>query len=153
MTARHVAALIGLLGIVGCATPIQMEYDAEVNRLCAMDGGVVVHEIVRLPPHRFNAHGNVLLRSKSYALPSDEYYYEMETRYLRGGKREGDTKLVRHEARAIRRADGKVLGTSVWYARGGGDPPGPWHPSSYICPRISKEAPSLERSVFVPDPG
>ena len=141
--------LLGLLGVCACATPAQSEYDAEVDRLCGMDGGVTVYEIVRLPLDRFDQHGNVRIRSKQQSSPQDEYYYERDHHHLRGSETENGIVLSRMEHRLVRRHDAKVLGKQVWYARGGGDLPGPWHPSSYICPPISAKQPSVERSVFL----
>jgi hypothetical protein len=109
-------------------------YDAELNRLCAIDGGVNVYETVRLPPERFDQHGNVNLPSREKAKPSDEYFYVFEPdTYIRN---EGENLVMRRSsAKYIRRSDGKVLGESVSYHRIGGDSPfNPGHPSSHRCP-------------------
>ena len=38
---KHLLTLLALLPMVaGCATPSQMAVDAEVKRLCAIDGGI-----------------------------------------------------------------------------------------------------------------
>lgn len=119
-------------------------YDAEVERLCAIDGGVKVYETVRLPAERFDKYGNIGLRSKRYAKSTDEYYLDMEELPIMAG----DVNVIKHVARAIRRSDGKVMGDSVHYGRGGGDLPGPWHPSSYSCPDLTAQ-PGLEKSIFI----
>lgn len=137
--------LILLILLPGCRTPTQMDADAEVRRLCEMDGGVRVYETVKLPAHRFDTQGNVRIPSKERAQLTDEYYFEREVVSLR----RDDPQVTRTVHKIIRRSDGKVLGTSTRYARGGGDPPGLWHPSSFICPPVSKDAPSVESMVFV----
>jgi len=119
-------------------------YDWQVEKLCAKDGGVKVYETVRLPAERFDKYGNVHIPDKKDAKPEDEYYYVSETKYLR----EGSPKVIRMHTQIIRRNDGNVIGESVRYGRGGGDLPGPWHPSSFTCPSPT-EKPYLEPSVFI----
>jgi hypothetical protein len=128
----------------GCATPSQMLVDAEVKRLCAIDGGVKVYETVKLPADKFDKWGNVRIPFKQSASLSDDYYLESESSVLN----EGNTKLVRFVSRVLRRFDGKVMGESVHYARSGGDIPGPWHPSSFACPDPA-EKPYLESTIFL----
>ncbi|MGN2393272.1 hypothetical protein, partial [Pelomicrobium sp. G1] len=118
--------------------------DAEVRRLCAIDGGIRVYEQVKLPVEEFDKYTGVGLPAKRDANPDDEYYYEREIVYLRTS----DPTITRTIHRIIRRSDGKVLGESIRYARGGGDIQGPWHPSSFICPEVSPVKPGLELSVF-----
>jgi hypothetical protein len=120
--------------------------DREVRELCAIDGGIRVYETVKLPAERFDQWGNVGIQSKEYSKPSDEYYYEFESRYYKNGS----PQVSRSEVRIIRRSDGNVLGESITYGRGGGDLPGPWHGSSYNCPPIPSPGESnLENSVFL----
>lgn len=122
----------------------QAYYDAQVNRLCKKDGGIKVYETVKLPTERFDNYGNIGVRSKEYAKPTDEYYFEAEDQYLR----KGDSILIKATTQVIRRSDGKVLGESTRYGRGGGDLPGPWHPSSFDCPQIKDAEGKLESSIF-----
>ena len=119
-------------------------YDAQVRKLCAQDGGVRVYETVELPADQFDKYGNVHIPSKDRAAPQDSYYYEREIQYLRND----DPKITRTHHVIIRRSDGKVLGESIHYSRGGGDLPGPWHPSSYICPPILKDHVGIEKQIF-----
>lgn len=119
-------------------------YDAEVDRLCAIDGGIKVYEMVRLPAERFNKYGNIGLRTKQYAKPTDEYYLEMKDFVIKTG----EPSLVKHVVRVIRRSDEKAMGDSIHYGRGGGDIPGPWHPSSHTCPDLTAQL-GLENSIFV----
>ena len=117
-------------------------YDTQVRELCAKDGGVKVYEQVVLPVERFDKWGNVDVPNKRHAKQYDEYYFEPETAYLK----QGSPVLVRTVTRIIRRSDGKVLGESVRYGRGGGDLPGPWEPSTFDCPPIVELG--LESSIF-----
>lgn len=118
-------------------------YDWKVRQLCAIDGGVKVYETVELPAEMFDKWGNVHIRDKRRVKPSDEYYSESETTYLR----HGDPKIVRMLGRIIRVSDQKVLGESVHYGRGGGYLLGPWQPSGFTCPG-PRAKPNLEPSIF-----
>ena len=137
--------LVSIVALHGCATPSQMAADSEVRRLCAIDGGITVYERVKLPAARFDQWGNASIPAKRLASDSDKYYYEREYVNLRSG----DPQIIKTIHKIIRRSDGKILGESIRYGRGGGDIPGPWHPSSFICPEISKSVPSIESSVFI----
>jgi len=119
-------------------------WDWRVDRMCAEDGGVTVYETVELPAERFDEWGNVRIPPKGRAEPEDEYYYEMETHYYR----RGNPTLRQSKYRTIRRSDGKVLGESTYYGRGGGDMPGPWNPSSYTCPDPTRSTQS-EPKIFL----
>ena len=135
--------VLTLLSLWGCATPIQSELDAEVRRLCAIDGGTKVHETVKVPAEKFDAQGSIKLPAKSFARPDDEYYYESETLYYRRGNPE----MWRTEYRIVRARDKTVLGSSVVYVRRGGDSPSPMHDSSFSCPTANQS--NLTQSVFV----
>lgn len=120
-------------------------YDWQVDRMCAVDGGVKVYETVKLPADRFNKYGNIGVTDRKHAKPTDEYYFEIDDKYFR----RGDPNLIRSVTRVIRRSDVKVLGESIRYGRGGGDFPGPWHPSSFDCPQIRDAEGKLESSIFL----
>lgn len=142
---KTILSLIAAAAILhGCATPSQIAVDAEVRRLCAIDGGIKVYETVKLPAERFDRHGAVQIPDKEHAKPGDEYFYDWTVSFIR----EGNPSLRRDHFRVIRRSDGKVLGEDVSYARRGGDIKGPWHDSSYRCPAIETQH-SLEASIFV----
>jgi len=136
-------------------------YDWQVEKLCAKDGGVKVYETVRLPAERFDKFGMVKLYSeqrvenKSAYRHNDkqtvleevlgqEYIYRWITTYYR----KGSPDIFRMHFQVIRLSDGKLLGESFFYKRGGGDLPGPWHGSSYMCPELSV-ANDVLRQVFV----
>jgi hypothetical protein len=126
------AVLTFLLVIIssGCTTE-KDRLDAEVRRLCALDGGVKIYETVVIAPERFDEFGSVHVPDITYAKPGNEYYYERNTEYLVRGNPE----LLRSHTKLVRRADAKLLGEAISYARRGGDLPGPWHPSSFRCPQ------------------
>lgn len=122
----------------------KMYWDAKVRELCAKDGGIRVYETVELPADKFDRYGNVGIASKNAAKPTDKYYYEITILTLRK-----NNPLIRKTiTQMIRRNDGKVLGELIRYGRGGGDFPGPWHPSHYSCPPIAKNQSGLEKSIF-----
>lgn len=122
----------------------KLYWDAKVRELCAQDGGIKVYESVELPADQFDKYGNVHILPKDRAAPQDLYYYEREIQYLRND----NPKITRTHHVIIRRRDGKKLGESIRYGRGGGDLPGPWHPSSYTCPPITKDHIGIENLVF-----
>ena len=123
--------------------------DEEVRRLCAKDGGVKVYETVKFTPKLLDRFGRIWIPSIEDANESDEYYYVSEKVYLYGGKTSQIEEAVmwRDHDQVIRRSDGKILGESVYYARRGGDIPGPWHPSHFGCPEL-KDLGLIEK-VFI----
>jgi len=135
------AVFVGLLWL---AAGEKWWLDYQVRELCAKDGGIKVYETVRLPVNGFDKYGNVSVPFKEYAKSSDEYYYEMDTHYYR----KGNPEMSRSRYQVVRRSDGKVLGESVYYGRGGGDLPGPWHGSSFTCPEPTQSI-GLEKSIFL----
>ncbi|QOJ23453.1 MAG: hypothetical protein HRU78_07115 [Gammaproteobacteria bacterium] len=118
--------------------------DREVKRLCAIDGGIRVYEMVKLPAERFDRYGQISIPYKENVKPGDEYYYESSTIYLI----RGNPKMWQSHYRVYRVYDSKFLGESVGYARVGGDMPGPWHSSSYSCPdRV--DITDLKKQIFI----
>jgi hypothetical protein len=143
-------ALPLLVWLVWAGGGRRVYYDVQVNRLCAQDGGIRVYETVKLPAEKFDKWGNVGIPNKRFARPSDEYYFETEIQYYR----EGNPSLERARTVIVRHSDGKILGESVRYARGGGDLPGPWHGTSFHCPAIAMAGmPNLEQSIFLKGEG
>ena len=142
---NRLLAALTLLAVSACATPSESQLDAEVRRLCAIDGGIKVYETVTLPVEKSDNSGNVRIPAKNNASLTDEYYYDRAQVVLISG----DPQMTKTIHKIVRRSDGKVLGTSVRCGRGGGDLAGPWHPSSFMCPAISNDTPSIESSVFL----
>lgn len=141
VVAVSVAVFLGLLWM---AAGEKWWFDYQVRDLCAKDGGVKVYETVKLPAELVSEYGGARLPSKERAKPEDKYYYEMDVQYIKHGNPE----MWRDNFKVYRRSDQKLIGESVKYARRGGDLPGPWHPSSFICPSIGTK-PSLEDSIFL----
>jgi hypothetical protein len=105
--------------------------DREVERLCAIDGGIKVYETVKLPAERFDQYGHIQIPAKWLAYPEDEYFYEGVTNYLI----KGNPELLQLRTWIYRRSDNKLLGESTVYMRRGGGIPGPWHMPAFICPQ------------------
>ena len=142
---RTLIAVIFLLAVAtGCATALKSELDAEVKRLCAIDGGVHVYETVELPPEKFDRYGHVKIPTKEEAKLNDKYYSDWMVHYYRRGNPE----FWRSEIRIIRARDQKVLGSSVSYSRRGGDLPSPMHESSFTCPEIGSQR-DLDEAIFL----
>jgi hypothetical protein len=125
---------------------VKAHYDRQVQELCAKDGGIRVYETAPLTPDLMDKAGRIWIPDKERLKSTDEYYYESEDRYYR----QGNPTLLQSRYRIIRRTDGKVLGESIFYGRGGGDLPGPWHESSFTCPNPI-QSPGLETSIFKGD--
>ena len=128
------------------STSTKASLDVEVRRLCAIDGGVKVYETVKLPADKFNKWGQIdfWIPGKDMAESRDQYYYERTVQYIR----QGNPEISRSQHSVFRQEDGKLLGVSVRYARGGGDFLGPWHDSTFICPDPNT-TPGLEASIFI----
>ncbi|MCE7915946.1 MAG: hypothetical protein DYH15_15105 [Nitrosomonas sp. PRO4] len=120
--------------------------DRKVRRLCAIDGGIKVYETVPLPPDKFNKYGqiNFYRPTQGENTLGKDYLFKRETYYYK----QGNPDLFRLHTQIFRRSDGKLLGESVFYKRGGGDIPGPWHGTSYMCPELSVKTDIL-RQIFV----
>jgi hypothetical protein len=134
--------LLLVVGITACHAE-RDRLDAEVRRLCALDGGIKVYEKVRLPPERFDQYGIVAVPERAKAKPTDDFIFEVKQDYLVRGNPE----LWRWHAVLIRQKDLKVLGESISYTRRGGDLPGPWHPSKSTCPEGAGIV-AVKRAVF-----
>ena len=137
-----------------CASdPGKAELDAEVKRLCAIDGGVRVFETVRLPPEKFDKRQHFINfyrpTQEENALGS-EYLFKRNQHYYR----QGNPEMSRIHYQVFRRSDGKLLGETVLYGRGGGDMPGPWHDSSFTCPSYAEAGENiLLKKIFVQSEG
>lgn len=156
-----ISFVIGLVFLVsGCE---KWQLDQQVQELCAKDGGVKVYEVVKLPTSKFDKWGLIKLYSErqeirdayrndekeihmehalgiEYVFSSDDYFY-----------RKGNPSMVRYRHQVVRRSDGKLIGETVSYGRGGGDLPGPWEPSNSHCPPTSESSEiALLKKIFIP---
>lgn len=130
--------------------------DREVDRLCALDGGVKVYETVALPPDKFNKWGEINFYKPTQKIEDTlgpEYIYHWDTHYYRKGdpatQGAQETSMKRDHIKISRKSDMKLLGEFILYRRGGGDLPGPWVPSSYRCPGSEVNEVSLMKQVFI----
>lgn len=121
-------------------------YDWRVEQMCAVDGGVKVHEKVILPAGRFNQRGqiNFFMPNKGENALGDEYIYKSTTTHLNGPL--SRLTIMRFSHQIYRRSSNKLLGEQIRYARRGGDFPGPWHPSSFSCPELRDD---ILKKLFV----
>jgi len=122
----------------------KMYWDAKVREMCAVDGGVKVYETVELMPDLIDWAGRISIPSKAKATAEDLYFYEMKDQYLR----KKDPILIRTRTVIVRSSDSKVLGELIRYGRGGGDFPGPWESSYFLCPDPVKGS-NFENSIFL----
>jgi hypothetical protein len=120
--------------------------------MCAKDGGVQVYETVTLPPEKFDKYGLIknYRASRNELALGPEYVFKGSKDYYRRGSPD----LIRWHWQIIRQLDGKLLGETLSYERGGGDIPGPWQPSSYVCPDVRQAGPNaLIKSIFISSKG
>jgi len=148
-------ALVLLAFATGCSTPSKAEVDAEVKRLCAIDGGIRVYEVVKLPADKFDERGdiNFLRQTQKGNELGPDYIYKWDQRDLIRGvptRDPSELAMTRGHLQISRKADGKLLGEVVRYTRAGGDFPGPWMPTSYHCPDAREASePILLRQIFM----
>lgn len=150
---------LGLMAMAGCSTVSQRQLDAEVDRLCAIDGGLKIYETVRLPPEKFNEYNqvNFYRRDRDENALGPEYVWKYETRYLHpGGDPKANPRMRRVHIRLFRRSDGHLLGESVYYSRYGGDPRflaeySGAPESHYSCPKKGTGEVRLLEGVFIKD--
>ena len=123
--------------------------DKEVDRLCAIDGGVKVYETVILSPDKFDKWRqiNFYRPTQGENTLGPEYIYQWDMHYYKKGDPVShgaqETTMRRDHIKIIRKSDVKLMGEFVKYHRAGGDLPGPWMPSSYHCPERLKANESI----------
>jgi hypothetical protein len=129
--------------------------DAEVKRLCQIDGGIKVYETVRLPPENFNRWGqlNFYKPSRGEDALGNKYLLKIERHEIVKGNPSYDPtelSMIRTRSQIIRKLDLKLLGESVVYLRVGGDPPGLSHSTSFACPDVREQGEAaLFKKVFL----
>jgi hypothetical protein len=94
--------------------------DKEVDRLCAIDGGVRIYETVRLPASKFHELGQPLVPQGGKDDTGFGYYKRLQTITLEGPGQAPGAQLIRNQSQVIRTGDGKVIAEVVWYTRSGG---------------------------------
>jgi len=137
---KFIALLIVLLIVYMSFFSEEARLDREVDRLCAIDGGIKVYETVTLPPEKFDKYGLVEFYNPGQREDTlgPEYIYQWDIHYYKKGHPASQgahiTVMKRDHIKITRKSDMKLMGEVVMYQRGGGDLPGPWMPSSYHCP-------------------
>lgn len=126
---RLAGVLLALELLTGCVlpriTPTQMKMDAEVDRLCAIDGGLKIYETVCLPPEKFNKYNqiNFYRPTQGENTLGPEYIWKSDTKYLQPGEEpSANPRMWRDHVQLFRRSDGRLLGEFTRYTRYGGDP-------------------------------
>lgn len=152
----HIWMLLLLPLATACASgPSKSGLDAEVKRLCALDGGIKVYETVRLPPEGFNQWGqiNFYKPTQGENALGEEYILKIERHEIVKGNPSYDPteiSMSRTHSRVIRKSDLKLLGETVMYLRVGGDPPGTSHTTSFTCPDVREQGEAgLFRRIFL----
>ncbi len=120
--------------------------DREVNRLCAIDGGMKVYETVKLPTEKYRRYTQSRTTVPFQELKEDDEYYSV---WNTSKLKDGDPDLSRDHYQIIRRSDSRVLGEVTRYLRRGGDLPGPWHSSSYACPEKATVSFLVQRILLI----
>lgn len=154
---RIVFLMIVLSVIYAALFSEKARLDREVDRLCAIDGGIRVYKTVTLPPDMFNDRGEVIFYQPDQKIEESlgpKYIFKWDVHYYKKGDPAAngpqETVMKRTHIKIIRKADIKLLGEFVLYSRGGGDLPGPWVPSSYQCPSvIEANSTILIKKIFI----
>jgi hypothetical protein len=124
--ARFVLVGAPLVCLAGCE---RYSLDRKMEELCKKDGGVKVYETVTLPASEFSPEGLPLYKYQTLAKSREDYlgpdYRYVEEVVILVGKdadiEKGEGRLTRRHTAIYRRSDGRLLGESVSYGRGGGD--------------------------------
>lgn len=146
---KMVLALLLLIGIGVTACEVNKAYwDRQVRELCELDGGVVVYEHVELTSSEFE--GAVLNEGNRYIPFQDE---SSDSAYFLEDMASLEIKrypfVRRDELRLVRRSDGVVLATQIYYGRRGGDfPTGLNETSHFGCSDIGSVKLDLIGSTF-----
>lgn len=129
--------------------------DREVDRLCAIDGGIRVYETVKLPADKFDKDGEINFYHPTQGEDAlgPEYISKWNIYDYKKGDpgSQGPQELAmrRDHFMIIRKSDMKLFGEFVLYSRVGGDLPGPWAPSSHRCPGLEESSGKLIHRMFV----
>jgi len=138
-------AIVTRLALQGCER-VKTKLDREVDRLCAIDGGVHGYENVKLPKENFGPDGEVFPQYRADVSQGGGLGPDYKWTSTKQILVEGDPKLLRREQTITRIRDGNTLGRRVVYIRGGGDFYGPWAPSEHTC---NHALPNLTQEVFL----
>ena len=142
-----VPVLITLLALstTGCERA-KTRLDREVDRLCAIDGGVHIYETVKLSKENFGPDGEVFPQYRGDVISGGGFGPDYKWHSFTKRIFDGDPSLTRWEQTITKTSNSKVLGKRIVYVRGGGDLPGPWAPSEYSCRDVPLD---LTQQVFL----
>jgi len=151
---KIVLLIVALLIIYANFFSEKARWDREVDRLCAIDGGIRVYETVALPPEKFNKWGKIdfYRPTQGENALGPEYIYKWERyNYKNRDSAQGPQEIAvrQNHFQIIRKLDMKLLGEFILYSRVGGDLPGPWAPSSYRCPSLEENENILIHKIFI----
>lgn len=111
---------IGTLWLVKYFSETEMRrLDKEVERLCAIDGGMRILETVKLPATMFDEYGRPLVPSGQDDTGFG-YFVRGATKTLAGPGQAPGARLIRDITQVVRSKDDKVIAERVIYVRGGG---------------------------------
>ncbi len=114
----------------------QWYWDQQVKKMCGIDGGVKIFNIVSISP------------SEAAYMPKADGVLSVSPKILSNTRspvssisnkdvlHSGSLKIVRISNKIIRNSDGKLISSAVIYMRSGGDFPIVSFPSSYYCPTL-----------------
>jgi len=138
-----------LVSCAGWMPGRQAYWDAKVKEMCEKDGGVTVYERVEITGDEYKqfggAEGTIPVPDERLSKRDIPYFSklsvkEINTEYPR---------VTRRETEIVRRADGKVLGKVVIYARVGGDfPTGITHATYFSCQDVPGIRLDVEKQIF-----
>jgi hypothetical protein len=147
--------LIGICLVVlvlasGCTREID-RLDAEVKRLCAIDGGIKIYETVTLPAGKFNDYGIPNLPHKSDTAGFGYYIKDLPNEYLSPRKSDYEgPNMWKSVTQIIRSADEKVIASLVVYVRSGGEfLQGPIQYPAFTCPSAGATDQLIKQTFIV----
>lgn len=112
------------LALSGCATPIQIAYDAEVDRLCAADGGAKIVETIPWLKGDFNAYGRpITVKGKELSPERFGPNYRVNEKNQRIKGSDHSAEISRYSFEVFRVSDHMLMGSYISYSRVGGDIP------------------------------
>ncbi len=119
-SAIAVVGIVGALWLVKYFSETEMRrLDKEVDRLCAIDGGLHIFETVTLPSAKFSEYGRPLVPSGHDDIGFG-YFVRGEAKTLSGPGQAPGARLIRDMTQVVRSSDDKVVAEQVIYVRGGG---------------------------------
>jgi len=125
-------------------------WDHEVRQLCAKDGGVTIYERIEISREEAELLGKVggFMSPPIKALAtSNSIVYSDQSNEI--NIRTPNPHVYRSEYEIRRAGSALMIAKSVRYARIGGDPIGPWMPSSYSCPASIEAAKSIHQIFMI----